>query len=70
MIYPNNNPSELIQKISKVFLNSYNRKFDDFLEACLFALESKEKEYMELVERIGKDAIREYAHLFGLLLEF
>ncbi len=70
MIYPNNNPSELINKITKVFLNSYNRKFDDFLEACLLAIESKEKEYMELVDRIGKDAIREYAHLFGLLLEF
>jgi len=70
MIYPNNQPSELIEQISKVFLYKYNRNFNDFLDSCLLVLESKEKEYMELVERIGKETIREYAHLFGLLLEF
>ena len=70
MIYPNNQPSELINEISKEFLYKPNRNFNDFLDSCLFALESKEKEYMEVVERIGKEIIREYSHLFGLLMNF
>ena len=63
-------PGELIQNIVKIFLNSYNRKFEDFLDICLFALESKEKEYMEVVKRLDREFLMDYCKAYGELFYF
>ncbi len=70
MIYPNDQPRELIDNIIKIFLNKYNRKFEEFLDICLFALESKEQEYMDLVKKLDREVLMDYCRAYGELLKF
>ena len=63
-------PKEVIAEISKIFLNNYNRNFDEFLDIVLFALESREEEYMQLVKRLDREIVMDYAKAYTLTCKF
>lgn len=70
MIYPEEDHQKVVESISKIFLNSYNRKFSDFLDITLAALEEREEDYMEIVKRIDKQILIDYCRAYGEMFRF
>lgn len=60
----------MVDSISKIFLNSYNRKFSEFLDVTLAAIESREEDYMEIAKKIDKNVLMDYARTYGELFNF